>query len=91
MRVLKPLNVSVCEFQNRTVCVCVFVCVCVKFEENESVKFVFERVDTVHTTQPTAAFMRCVPEGFKLDRGARRAFSKVIFVHCLRHVRSTSN
>ena len=29
---------------------CVFVCVCVKFEENESVKFVFERVDTVHTT-----------------------------------------
>ena len=50
MRVLKPLNVSVCEFQNRTVCVCVFVCVCVKFEENESVKFVFERVDTVHTT-----------------------------------------
>ena len=76
---------------------CVFVCVCVKFEENESVKFVFERVDTVHTTQalidsqPTAAFMRCVPEGFKLDRGARRAFSKVIFVHCLRHVRSTSN
>ena len=72
-------------------CVCVFVCVCVKFEENESVKFVFERVDTVHTTQPTAAFMRCVPEGFKLDRGARRAFSKVIFVHCLRHVRSTSN
>ena len=54
MRVLKPLNVSVCEFQNRTVCVCVFVCVfvcvCVKFVENESVKFVFERVDTVHTT-----------------------------------------